>query len=89
MWLFKRIDAVSKKINPQVDYIGQELGNRILHCILIIGMPISLIIGVASSNMFYLLYSLAAVVLIAFIAVVPAWPMYRRYPVHLQRSKKE
>ncbi|KAI5189527.1 signal peptidase complex subunit 1 [Nematocida sp. AWRm77] len=81
--------SLGEKLNPQIDYVGQELAKKILHSIYIVGFPLALIVGMYTSNIWYIGYSLVCVICIALLCVVPGWSIYRRNPVSFGAKKTQ
>ncbi|KAI5185347.1 signal peptidase complex subunit 1 [Nematocida homosporus] len=84
-----RIKQVLESLNPEVDYVGQELANKLMHCIFIIGFPLAFLISLITKNIIYLVYALCLVLGASLLLVVPAWRMYRKNPVVFGEKKEK
>lgn len=78
-----------KKLDPQIDYIGQEFSLRLMYFILLVGYTFSFILGVVTKDLAYTLVLGIGTVIFAFIATVPGWPYFRRNPVQFKKAKRE
>jgi len=85
----QRVSRSFKGSKLQVDYVGQNLANKLAHSVFVVGFPISLIVGMYKSNFMYLCYMLLATLGVCFVVVVPPWPIYRRNPVVFGDKKKK
>lgn len=83
------LDCLFKKVDPPIDYVGQELASKLLTMIFIIGYALAISIGYILDDLKYALFITIATTVIAFLFVVPAWPFYRRNPVKFVESKKK
>ncbi|OAG31983.1 signal peptidase complex subunit 1 [Nematocida displodere] len=82
-------NSLLSKLNPQIDYVGQDLSLKILHSIFILGCTLSLGVGIFTSNFVNLVLSLGGTFLLALLVVVPGWPIYRRNPIDFSSKKSK
>ncbi|KAF9762638.1 Signal peptidase complex subunit 1 [Nosema granulosis] len=80
---------ILNKIDPPIDYHGQELSKKLFYLIIYLGYAISLVIGIVLSDLKYTLYAGILTVILSFIIVVPSWSMYRKNPLKFTKEKEE
>lgn len=79
---------LAERLNPQVDYVGQELSRKVMNAVFIIGYPVALLLGILMGDIFVTLYASAAVIAVGALLTVPGWPIFRRNPVAFYGSKR-
>lgn len=80
---------IKKKVDPPIDYVGQELASNLLNIMFIIGYGLSIIVGYLLQDLKYTLIITVITIVTCFLTVVPAWPFYRRNPLMFVRVKNE
>jgi signal peptidase complex subunit 1 len=80
---------ILKKIDPCIDFVGQELACRLLYVVFIVGYTLAFIVGLALRDLRYTLFISMGTVITVLLAVVPPWPCYRKNPRVFQPAKKK
>lgn len=75
------------KLDPQIDYHGQELSKKMFYLLISIGYTISLITGVFFQDLKYTLFLGILTVFILFLVCVPSWGFYRKNPLKFKEKK--
>jgi len=78
-----------KKLDPEIDYVGQSFSLRLMYLIFLVGYAISFVVGFLAKDLTYTLVLGVGTVVLAFVATVPSWPYFRRNPLKFKKSKKE
>ncbi|CAO1626769.1 unnamed protein product [Jaminaea pallidilutea] len=73
------MDNFKAVLEGKIDYQGQRLADRINQELIVMGSFICLTLGFFFSSLSIMMYSLAALVLVDALIVVPAWPFYNKY----------
>lgn len=76
-----------EKIDPPIDYNGQELSKKLFYLLISIGYTISLITGVYLEDLKYTLILGIVTVFILFLVCVPSWRFYRKNPLKFKDKK--
>lgn len=77
-----------KKLDPEIDYVGQEFAVRLMYLIILLGYTVSFILGLLTKDLTYTLVLGIGTVVFAFVATVPSWPYFRRNPLKFKKAKK-
>ncbi|ELA40960.1 uncharacterized protein VICG_01990 [Vittaforma corneae ATCC 50505] len=80
--------AFLKKLDPEIDYVGQEFAMRLMYLIILLGYTLSFLLGLVTKDLTYTLVLGVGTVAFAFIATVPSWPYFRRNPLMFKKAKK-
>lgn len=80
--------AFLKKLDPKIDYVGQEFALRLMYLILLAGYFFSFVLGLITRDLTYTLVLGVGTVVLAFIATIPSWPYFRRNPLKFKKSKE-
>lgn len=80
--------SIIQKLDPKIDYVGQELSCKLMYIILLLGYAISLVVGFFLKDLTFTLVLGVATVIFAFIITVPAWPYFRRNPLKFKKAIK-
>lgn len=76
------------KLDPPIDYVGQDLASKLMYLIFGIGYALALVSGIVFNDLIYTVYLGAATVAISFVVVVPSWRFYRKNPLKFRRPIK-
>jgi signal peptidase complex subunit 1 len=79
--------AIEERLNPPMDYVGQELSKKIMNSTFILGYPVALVCGIIREDIFVTLYLSLAVSLFGALLTIPSWPIFRRNPVTFYGNK--
>lgn len=82
------VPAFIKKLDPKIDYAGQELSRKLMHIILLVGYGLALLVGILLRDLTFTLVLGIATVVFAFLATVPAWPYFRMNPMKFKKESK-
>ncbi|EOB14783.1 hypothetical protein NBO_16g0068 [Nosema bombycis CQ1] len=77
------------KIDPPIDYHGQELAKKLFYLIIYLGYAISLGVGIIKSDLKYTLFAGIITVAICFVVITPSWRFYRKNPLKFVKVKNE
>lgn len=77
------------KIDPPIDYHGQELAKKLFYLIIYLGYAISLGVGIIKSDLKYTLFAGILTVAICFVIITPSWRFYRKNPLKFVKVKNE
>ncbi|KAI4291356.1 signal peptidase complex subunit 1 [Pancytospora philotis] len=80
--------SLIRKINEPIDYVGQDLSLKLMYIIFAVGYTIAFAVGVSLKRLELTLIIGVATVLVAFMATVPSWPMFKRHPLRFKKAKK-
>lgn len=80
---------ILNKIDPPIDYHGQELAKKLFYLIIYLGYAISLAVGIVLSDLKYTLYFGVLTLILSVLVVVPAWGIYRKNPLRFVKQKKD
>lgn len=78
-----------KKLDLEIDYIGQSYSCRLMTVIFTVGYIIALVFGLVLSNLKYTLFIGIATAVVCFIMTVPSWPYFRRHLLKFKKPIKE
>ncbi|EJW01909.1 hypothetical protein EDEG_03625 [Edhazardia aedis USNM 41457] len=74
MWSF------FKSLDPVIDYRGQDLANKLIYFMMIIGFSVATAVGWFFSDFGYLLLIYIVTIVVSAVVTIPAWPFYRKSP---------
>lgn len=77
------------KLDPPIDYHGQELATKLFYVIIYFGYAFSLAVGIVLSDLKYTLYLGVLTLALSIIVVVPPWRFYRKNPLKFVKEKKD
>lgn len=77
-----------KRLDPNIDYIGQEYSLKLMYSILTVGYLLSLVTGLIVKDLTYTLVLGIGTVVFCFIATVPGWPYFRTKKVIFKKKNK-
>ena len=81
-------EGIMSKVDPEIDYIGQEFSERLMLLILSVGYAISLAVGLFKVDLTYTLHLGIAANVVCFILTVPSWPYFRRNALRFKTHVK-
>ncbi|ORD94333.1 SPCS1 [Enterospora canceri] len=87
--LFRILRVILDFVDPKLDYRGQQLNNRIMIGLFVVGYTASTAIGWLLRDFSYILYGCVLTALLNALLTVPAWKMYRRHPLKFKKHKNE
>lgn len=78
-----------RKIDPPVDYVGQNYSANLMVLIFSTGYTLAFILGAVLSDLKYTLWVGVATAALCLALTVPAWPYFRRHPLKFKKPKSE
>ena len=77
-----------KKLDPELDYVGQELSQKLMYIFVMTGYLVAFLTGVILRDLTYTLYLGIATVILAFIVTIPGWAYFRKNPLKFKKEPK-
>lgn len=77
-----------KKLDLEIDYVGQEFSHRLMYLIIITGYALSLLLGLVTKDLTYTLVLCVGTAVFGAVATVPSWPYFRRNPLKFKKAIK-
>lgn len=77
-----------KKLDPEIDHVGQEFSERLMHLILMVGYTLGFILGLITKDLTYTLVLSVGATVFGFVATVPSWPYFRKNPLKFKKAIK-
>lgn len=80
---------VLQKIDPTIDFVGQEQAQKYMDFLFLIGYTLALIVGFILKDLKYTLIIAGLTFVLTLLVIVPAWPIYRRNAPKFVKVEKE
>lgn len=78
-----------KKLDQNIDYVGQEFAYKLMYLILISGFFLSLMVGILKNDLTFTLVLSVGTAVFCFLITVPSWPYFRKNPLKFKKVKIE
>lgn len=82
------LGSLVTKLDPPIDYVGQNLASKLMYLIFGIGYTMALIAGIAFNDLTYTMYLGITTIAVSIIVVVPSWKFYRKNPLKFRAPVK-
>lgn len=78
-----------KRLDQEIDYVGQEFSLKLMYLILIMGYIVSFAVGLLRKDLTYTLVLGIGTVVFCFVVTVPSWPYFRQHPLKFKKVRQE
>lgn len=80
-------EQINSLIEYPIDFEGQKKVDHLAKYCVYLAIPVSVFAGLVTDNIANVVIAFAAVILVSFLIVVPAWPSYKQNPVQWLQVK--